>query len=105
VKLLEEDWTQIERFIEKEFHVEPLIHNILFLIGIQELGYGFNKLDHQTKTKVINFSSIYILNFLKDEEKKYLKDKYRNDKDGPDKIEEQLYKKGIINYFKNKGVI
>jgi hypothetical protein len=102
---LDNSWKQVEEFIDKEFHVEPQIHNILYLIGIQELGYGFSKLDHQTKTKVINFASMYILNFLKEDEKNYLKDKYSKEKDGVNKIEEQLYKKAIINYFKNKGII
>lgn len=105
ISLLEDNWKKVEAFIEKEFHVEPQIHNILYLIGIQELDYGFSKLDQQTKTKVINFASMYILNFLKEEEKEHLKDKYRKEKNGADKIEEQLYKKGIINYFENKGVI
>mgnify|MGYP006278311579 CR=1 FL=1 len=102
---MEDRWKQVEEFIEKEFHVEPQIHNVLFLIGVQELGYGFTKLDQQTKTKVMNFASMYILNFLNEDEKNYLKDKYRKEKDGANKIEQQLYKKGIINYFNNKGVI
>ena len=103
-----EDWKKIQNFIEKEFHVEPFIHNILFLIGVQELNYGFSKLDQDTKTKAMNFASMYILSFLKEEDKMFLKDKYRNKEkveNAEEEIENEIYKKGIINYFRHKGII
>ena len=103
-----DDWKKIKDFVEKEFHVEPFIHNILFLIGVQELNYGFNKLDQDTKTKAMNFASMYILSFLKEEDKTFLKNKYRNTDKGEkaeEEIEKEIYKKGILNYFRHKGII
>jgi|GEM_PF-3584815 len=103
-----DEWKKIEDFVEKEFHVEPFIHNILFLIGVQELNYGFSKLDQDTKTKAMNFASMYILSFLKEEDKTFLKNKYKNNENGEkaeEEIEKEIYKKGIINYFSHKGII
>jgi len=103
-----DDWKKIEVFIEKEFHVEPQIHNILFLIGVQELNYGFNKLDQDSKTKAMNFASMYILSFLREEDKTFLKNKYKNsgnEEKAEEEIEKEIYRKGIINYFRNKGII
>ncbi|MGM0498175.1 MAG: hypothetical protein ACQESJ_09680 [Bacteroidota bacterium] len=88
--------------------MEPHIHNVLFLIGVQELDYGFSKLDQNTKTKVMNFASMYILSFLKEEDKNYLKTKYKdshNEHKALEEIEKEIYKKGIINYFLIKGII
>lgn len=105
---MEDHWKKVEDFIEKEFHVEPHIHNVLFLIGVQELNYGFSKLDQSTKTKVMNFASMYILSFLKEEDKNYLKRKYKdiqNEHKAQEEVEKQIYKKGIINYFIHKGII
>lgn len=105
---MEDNWKKIEDFIEKEFHVEPNIHNILFLIGVQELNYGFNKLDQNAKTKVMNFASMYILSFLKEEDKNYIKSKYENTQNvhkAEEEVEKQIYRKGIINYFLYKGII
>ena len=103
-----EDWKKIKDFVQREFHVEPHLHNILFLIGVQELDYGFSKLDQNSKTKVMNFASIYILSFLKEEDKTFLKNKYRNRQNevkAEEEIEKEIYRKGIINYFKHKGII
>ena len=103
-----DDWKKIKDFVEKEFHVEPHIHNVLFLIGVQELDYGFSKVDQDTKTQVMNFASMYILSFLKEEDKISLKNKYKSAKDknrAEEEIENEIYKKGIINYFRDKGII
>jgi len=96
-----ESWKYIQKYIQSEFNVKPDVHNILFLIGVQELEYGFQQLDQAAKTKVINFASIYIMNFLNDEDKKILK----NNVSEENFYKEEVYKKGIINYFKSKKIL
>ena len=39
------------------------------------MEYGFSELDQDTKTKVINFASIYILNYLTEEDQNNLREK------------------------------
>lgn len=97
----ENNWKLIQKYIKNQFNIPPNVHNILFLIGIQELGYGFQHLDQAEKTKVINFASIYIMNFIDKKEKSYLK----NQASEKDNYEEEIYKKGIINYFKTKKIL
>ncbi len=94
-------WKSIQEYIQSQFNIPPDVHNILFLIGVQEMGYGFQQLDQATKTKVINFASLYIMNFIKEEDKKNLKNQ------DPEKYvyEEEIYKTGIINYFEFKKII
>ena len=91
--------------IQQEFNLEPEIINFLFLIGVQELEYGFSELDQDTKTKVINFASMYILNYLEDEDQNNLKKHAETQDLKEDEIEEILYKRAIINYFKEKDLI
>lgn len=100
----ENNWEKVENFIKDTFHVEPQIYNILFLIGVQELNYAFEKLDQNTKTKVLNFASMYVLKFVSETEKNKLKETY-NQLEKVDELEEQIYKKAITNYFKYKGII
>lgn len=98
---MENDWKKIESHLKKNFNLNATVENALFLIGVNELGYGFEKLDQQLKTKVINFASIYIMNFLSEEDKNKLAE---NSTDG--EIEEdQIYKKAIVNYFREKDII
>ena len=95
------DWEFIEKYIQNQFNIKPDVHNILFLVGVQELGYGFQQLDQAAKTKVINFASMYIMNYLNEEEKKILK----NSNSDENCYKEETYKTGIINYFKSKKII
>jgi hypothetical protein len=98
---MEKEWQKITAYLKSEFNLQASVHNALFLIGVNELGYGFEKLDQQLKTKVINFASIYIMNFLSEEDKNILAE---NSTDG--EIEEdQIYKKAIVNYFTEKDII
>ena len=99
------DWIKISRFIQKEFNLNPEIINFLFLIGVQEMEYGFSELDQDTKTKVINFASIYILNYLTEEDQNNLREKTATSDLNEDELEEMLYKRAIINYFKDKDLI
>ena len=99
--MMKQQWQQIQQYIRDSFHIEPEIHNILYLIGIQELGYGFNKLDKDNKTKVFNFVSLYMMRFLCHEEKTAIRKESLDEED----YETKLYKKAIINYFKQQHLI
>jgi hypothetical protein len=99
------DWNKIKKLIKKDFYLEPLVHNILFIIGIQELNYGFEQLDSDTKTKVINFASMYILKFLNEEDRKKVRDKVNNGTIKEEESEDEIYKQAIINYFESKEII
>ncbi|MFO8235128.1 MAG: hypothetical protein R6U04_06980 [Bacteroidales bacterium] len=100
-------WEQIENYIQNEFNVLPEVHNILFLIGIQELGYGFQKLDKDTKVKVINFASIFVLKYINDKDIAHIKNNFpdRYEKDYETKYEEEIYKLAIIRYFREKNIL
>lgn len=97
----EKRWKRIQHYIQSNFNLEPNVHNILFLIGIQELGYGFSQLSRETKTKVFNFASMYIMNYLNDEEKKMI----RKENFHKNHFEEHIYKRAIINYFETKKIL
>ncbi|MCF8335211.1 MAG: hypothetical protein K9H65_01285 [Bacteroidales bacterium] len=101
MQINESEWKSIQEYIQSQFNVKPDIHNILFLIGVQELGYGFQQLDQATKTKVINFASIYILNYVEKENKQI----FKNQGDEENYYNEDIYKTGIINYFKSKKIL
>ena len=98
-------WQQIKQFFRDEFQLEPEIHNILFMIGVQELGYGFQPLDKDTKTKVINFASIFLLNFIKEEDRKNVKQRVSEGSLSEEDSEDEIYKTAITNYFKKKKII
>jgi len=98
---MEKDWKAIQNYIQSQFNLKPDVYNILFLIGVQELGYGFQQLDQTAKTKVINFASMYIMNYLDENDKEKLKHhgaEYEH-------YEEEIYKTAIINYFKSKKIL
>ena len=94
-------WRAIQQYIKSQFNTEPNVHNILFLIGIQELGYGFNQINQDTKTKVINFASLYIMSYMTEEEKNTIQ---QNGSD-QDHFQDNIYKTAIINYFISKKIL
>lgn len=64
------------------------------------MGYGFTQLNQETKTKVFNFVSIYIMNYLNSEEKRML-----SEPSGDEHKKEEIYKYAIIRYFNAKNII
>ncbi len=98
-------WNKIKRLIKKDFYLEPNVPNILFMIGLQELNYGFEQLDSDSKTKVINFVSMYILKFIHEDDRKKVKQKVTEGLIEEEETEEEIYKQAIINYFKAKELI
>ena len=101
MSLDEKYWLSIQRYIRKQFGVEPEIYTIIFLIGVRELGYGFIQLDQETKTKVINFASMFLLKYIPEEDKKQLHDPGVDE----DYKASRIYRKGIINYFKTNKIL
>lgn len=98
-------WPEIVQFFKNEFHMEPEIHNILFMIGVQELGYGFQQLNKDTKTKVINFATLFIAKFIYEEDRDLIRDEISNGTIKESDSEEKIYKLAVINYFREKEII
>jgi len=98
---MENEWKKIEHYLKKNFNLNATVENALFLIGVNELGYGFEKLDQQLKTKVINFASIFIMSFLNEEDKK----KLAESSNGKNIEEDKIYKKAILNYFNYNKIL
>ncbi len=103
---IKENWEKVKKYIKEEFNLNPEIHSILFLIGIQELNYGFKQLDKDTKVKVINFASIFVLKYLEEKDREKIKQNFHNlSKTDETDYEEELYKLAIVRYFKDINVI
>ena len=95
-------WQRIRRYIREQFGMPGEVDDIVFLIGVREMGYGFQQLDQDTKTKVINFASIYLMNFMDSEARR----KIQVEAEAQAKTEEEeIYKQAIINYFREKQII
>lgn len=104
-KETEKYWEKIAIFFKDEFHMEPEIHNILFMIGVQELGYGFQQLDKDTKTKVINFATIFISKYIEEQDRQHVKDQIEKGIIRPEDTEDEIYRLAILKYFKEKEII
>lgn len=129
----EKYWQRIRQFVRTQFAMPGEVYQIVFLIGVRELGYGFQQLDQDTKTKVFNFAAIYLMNYMGREEREQIYSNNHNDssievngdrgfKDTKNEgdvslrssnsnqvdgnwQEEEIYKQAIINYFKEKKII
>jgi len=97
----EKYWHKIQDYIRSHFGMKGEVYDIAYLIGVRELGYGFEPLDQDTKTKVYNFVAIYLMNFMDEEQRREIRKKYG---DQPD-MEEQIYRKAIIHYFRSKQIL
>lgn len=101
----EKYWQQIQQFVKEKFGLPGEVYDIVFLIGVRELGYGFQQLDQETKTKVFNFASIYLMNYMDQEQRKKIQDDVKAMAgEDDDLLEESIYKQAIINYFKDKKI-
>mgnify|MGYP006299303485 FL=1 len=94
-------WMRIRQFVQEEFGLPGNTWDILFMIGIRELGYGFTQLDQETKTKVFNFVSIYLMKFMDHEQRLQI----QNNTDDLTEVEEKIYRQAIIHYFKSKQIL
>jgi len=94
-------WHRIQVFVQERFGMKGDVWDIIYLIGIQELGYGFQQLDQAAKTKVINFASMYLMNFMDPHQRRELKREYEDEEE----LEEQFYRQAIIRYFTTKKIL
>src|SRR6056297_2681270 len=95
----EKYWQQIQQFVRDQCGMPGEVYDIVFLIGVREMGYGFQQLDQDTKTKVFNFASIYLMKFMEGEERR----KIQIEAEAKAKAEEEeIYKQAIIKYFREK---
>ncbi|MBS3807083.1 MAG: hypothetical protein KGY60_06220 [Bacteroidales bacterium] len=106
----EKYWQQIRQFVRDQFGMPGEVYDIVFLIGVREMGYGFQQLDQDTKTKVFNFASIYLMNFMSGEERKKIRSENEplteaNGHIDNGDLEASIYKQAIINYFREKKIL
>ncbi len=97
----EKYWKQIQELVQQQFRLPGEVYDVLFMVGVQELGYGFQQLDQETKTKVFNFASIYLMNYMDADQRRQIHERYPDEAEA----EEQIYKQAIINYFKEKNIL
>lgn len=104
--VFENKWRKFEKKISDEFGDELDLQSILFLIGVQELGFGFRKYSKDDKLNVIHVAICTLL-----EEYGYYSYEGRDTEGWPhfkfdkplpnlsDKEQERLIKEAVIGYF------
>ena len=93
-------WQRIQSFVKERFGMKGDVYDIIYLVGVQELGYGFQQLDQAAKTKVINFASMYLMKFMDHDQRREIRSQYDDDEE----LEEQFYRKAIIRYFQSRKI-
>lgn len=63
MKDLEEKWKQLIIRLEKQFDEEMSLKGILYLIGVQELGFGIKRFDRQEKINVLHVATCKLLSY------------------------------------------
>lgn len=63
MKDLEEKWKQLIIRLEKQFDDEMSLKGILYLIGVQELGFGIKRFDRQEKINVLHVATCKLLSY------------------------------------------
>ncbi len=53
---LEEKWLRVQQFMQHRFNKKPDIKEILFVIGLRELGQKKNKFTKEQKTDLMNLA-------------------------------------------------
>ena len=59
----ESNWSKLIKNLKKDFNKIPDINAILFLIGIQELGSGFQEFSKEQKQDLLHIATCKILSF------------------------------------------
>ena len=101
-------WQKIRHFVRDKFGLPGEVYDIVFLVGVQELGYGFQQLDQETKTKVFNFASIYLMKYMDREQRRAIQIQAKSEAEEDEQeqyLEKEIYKQAIINYFKDKKIL
>ncbi len=58
---LDKKWQDLILKLEKKFNDEMTLKGILYLIGVQELGFGVKKFDREEKINVLHVATCKIL--------------------------------------------
>jgi hypothetical protein len=58
---IEKDWNELVKKLNKRFDADLDIQAIIFLIGVQELGKGYVKLNKSQKTDVMHIATCRLL--------------------------------------------
>jgi len=104
----ESAWDELIQRVSKHFKVNAEFEFILFVLGIQEMGWGFRDYSKTEKMDLINVARCRILvrqGFIKetgiDGEGFPIFDASAKLKSMMPSYQNQLIKKGLIEYFKN----
>lgn len=57
------EWSQLLKKIEDQFGVDPDLQGILFLIGVQELGKGFQNFSKSEKQDLMHIATCRLLSY------------------------------------------
>ncbi len=55
------EWTILTETLAEKFGMEPDLHNIIFLVGVQELGMGYKKFKKDEKVNVMHIAICTLL--------------------------------------------
>jgi len=112
VKIIKEKWKQLTQTLKNRFDEEPDLKVILFLIGVQELGKGFDKFSKDDKQNLMHLATCRVLSAYgyyefesKDEDGWH---HYRSLKPIPPMSlgEQDLFlRNAVIRYFEETGVV
>jgi len=106
------EWQNITQFLYTQFGLDDDLAAILLFIGIQELGKGFKKYTKQEKTDLIHIGTCKVLSYDgyyrfktldRDQWPVYIRNKPLPKFSVLE--QENLLKRGIINYFKGNSLI
>lgn len=61
MKDLDEKWNQLIKKLEKQFKEEISLKGILYLIGVQELNFGFADFEREEKINVLHVATCKLL--------------------------------------------
>jgi hypothetical protein len=112
VKILKEKWKALTTKLKSRFDEEPDLQVILFLIGVQEYGKGFDKFSKDDKQNLMHVATCRVLSVYGYYEFE------RTDEDGwhhyktlkalpPMSLGEQdmFLRQAVIRYFEESGVL
>lgn len=58
---VDKKWKEVITRLEKEFNQEMTLKGVLYLIGVQELGFGLKKFEREEKLSVLHVATCKIL--------------------------------------------
>ena len=105
---VEVKWKNLILKLEKQFDDEMTLKGILYLIGVQELGFGIKRFNKEEKLDVLHVATCTVLSFLGfyrfdsvDEDGWPHFTEIKAIKNLSEKEQALLIKKGILKYFNN----